>query len=356
MTRSLLLSFLLCLIVSPLAPAQSNDAPAATPAEAGSPAVSPPQVAPPADAPPPTIQWSATDATGNTISVPDSARPTVVLFVMANQQLSDDALAQLTTALSTQQPDAVQALVVVSGRDAEAHAAPLLTKHNWTRPVVIDPEYAACETLSVRAWPTTVIIDKQGQIVGHLAGLPRSYQKDTEAYLAFSLGQIDQNQLDEKLNNYQQVNGSGNQVVLGHLQAARRFIQQNDPKSARSELAAALESQPDDPALLLTLARTQVMLDEPAAALKTLDKIAPDAIAPFQVHVVRARALIQQEKWDEAKTILSDSVRLNPNPAEAHYLLGEIEEHAANWQAAAEHYRAAFEATHDARLMGVTTP
>ncbi|MCC6680308.1 MAG: tetratricopeptide repeat protein [Phycisphaeraceae bacterium] len=354
MTRSLLISLILSLIVSPLAPAQTTDAPSA--AEAGSPAVSSSESAPPADAPPPAIQWSATDATGNSISVPDPARATVVLFVMTNQQLSSDALAQLSTALSTQQPDAVQAMVVVSGRDAEAQAAPLLAKHNWTRPVVIDPEYAACETLSVRAWPTTVIIDKQGQIAGHLAGLPRSYQKDTEAYLAFALGQIDRSQLDEKLNNYSQVAGSGQQAVLGHLQAARRYIQQNDPKSAHSELQAALESQPDDPALLLTLARTQVMLDDPAAAIKTLDQIAPNAIAPFQVHVIRARALMQQEKWDEAKTILADSVRLNPEPAEAHYLLGEIEEHAANWQAAAEYYRAAFEATHDARLMGVTTP
>lgn len=302
----------------------------------------------------PTVQWSATDAAGRTLAVPDANRPTVILFVMPGQSMSAEALTQLKAALG-EGAAATQAIAVVSGRDAEAHVEQVRQNAQWTDPIVVDPEYAACELMGVRAWPTTVIVDEAGAQLGHVGGLPRSYQKDIEAYLDFAHDRIDAEQLKDRLNTHHLVTSTGNQAVLGHVQAARRMLEQGDADAARQQLDTALAMGPQEPSLFLMMAHLRVQLDEPAAALELLDHVEPGSIAPFQLNVVRGRALLMQQKWDEARRLLENSLQLNPSPAETHYLLGLVEQHDENWQAAADHFRAAFEATHDARLIGIAT-
>jgi hypothetical protein len=294
---------------------------------------------------------TARDPNGMTITVPKADRPTVLLFARVGQEQSQQAVEELKKSLVGLPP--VQVLVVLSGDDATAPGATKLRSTiPWT--LLMDGEYAVVGRLSVRVWPTALLITSEGQELVRLTGLPQSYGRDLAAYLAYATGRISRQALEDKLRASGVVSDSAQQMALRHLAIAQSLLEKGMVDPAWKEIERGLKLQPEDPRLLLIQARTLLLMHEPRQAVEVLDRM--DAKSPLagRVQALRGEALVAMKEWDKAIAVLQRALKLNPEPSEAYYFLGVAYERKGQWGPAAQAFRAAYEATPGGRLIGVS--
>jgi tetratricopeptide (TPR) repeat protein len=294
------------------------------------------------------VQWSATDVRGANVRVP-SSQPAVLVFVLPQQPLSASLLQQLP------QLAQVQAVLIVSGKEAAATAKQWADDKKIDWPIVADPDYAVSGQLAVHAWPTTLVIGPEGQQIGHLAGLPKSYGRDLDSYIAHAAGKIDAATLQRRLQDHQSIVDSPQQMADRHLAVAMRLMDKGLAAQAKAELQAGLKHQPEHPGLRLAMADVLLLLREHEEAARIVAQLDDKGAPPWRVKILQARVLMAQDKLDEAKQILQSCVRLNPDPAEAWYQLGIVHQRAQEWSAAAAAYRQAFEHTPAGRRLAAST-
>ncbi len=300
------------------------------------------------------IQWQATDTAGGSISVPVEGKTSVILFVKTDQDRSDQAMAQLSELLADPAyQGVVQVIAVVSGQEAGVGAARLAGSDKWGGPVVIDLDYEASGLMSARVWPTTEIIDEQGNRIAHMPGLRESYSKDLRAYLDYAKGEIDQAALEDRLKMNGTIASTPDSVASRHLHMAERLLEKGQTKLALKELEQGLAVDPDDTQLILTLARIRVMTQDPTGALTLLDGLEAKDAPAWRVQTLRGRALVELQRYDEAQQALDMALEINPDPAEAYYYLGRVHEHAGDWQKASGAYRNAYEKSPAGQLTGL---
>jgi hypothetical protein len=299
------------------------------------------------------VKWEAQDITGAKVAVPLD-RPSVIAFVRPDQEQSKQAIKQIKPIVPD--PKATQVIVVVSGPLAAQSVAEFARDlpQGWS--TVADPEFAASGQMNIHVWPTTLVVKADGTQIAHLAGLPKSFANELHAYLDLALGKIDEAALQQKLTTNDIVTDGPEQAAARHLQVAQRMLEQGHIDQARAELNEGLKDVPQSPILQLTLARVHVLLNEPAKAIDILDKLPAGSVPAWQLALVRGRALVAMEKWADAKSILPDALKLNPNPSEAHYLLGLCFQHDHDFKSAAEHYRLAFEKSSTGHKLVTTLP
>lgn len=283
----------------------------------------------------------ANDVDGKPVTVPQADRASVLVFLMAEQPQSQKALELLAGVVGP--TPAVQVVAIASGPQAQALATSLKGKLPGT--VVVDPEYAIAGRLSVRAWPTTLVVLPSGEELAHLAGLAKSYAKDLEAYLEFAGGKIDRATLKRRLATGQVVEDDPHQMARRHLEVAERQMAKGLFQEARQELERGLGLAPADLDLQLANVRVLLALGQADQALASLDKMDAAASQPWKVDTLRGRALVALKRWDQAAEVLKRAIALNPDPAEAYYALGLLHQHKGKWEPAAKAYRAAFEST-----------
>jgi hypothetical protein len=195
---------------------------------------------------PPAVRFTATAVDGTAVVVPDAAHPTVLLFILAGQPQSTEAIPVLRD-VTGKTPDA-RVFTVVGGADAAAQARQLaVEKHAW--PTILDADHALSGKLGVHAWPTTVVVSPAGVRVGHVAGQPKAYARNVEAFLDFAAGRSDRATLEQRLNGHEAVLDSPEQMAARHVQVASRLLQKGLVEQSRAELARAVALRPNDPAV-----------------------------------------------------------------------------------------------------------
>jgi tetratricopeptide (TPR) repeat protein len=288
---------------------------------------------------PPAVRFKATALGGAAVDVPDAAHPTVLLFILAGQPQSADAITALRLVIS-KTPDA-RVLTVLGGAEAAAQARQLAAeKHPW--PILLDADHTLSGRLGVHAGPTTVIVSPAGAQAGHVAGQPKSYARNVEASVDFAAGRIDRATLEQRLTGRDAVLDSPEQMAERHVQVAARLLQKGLVEQSRAELARAVALRPTDSAIRADLADLLLSTGDVASAAAMLDQL-DAAAAGTRVKVLRGRLLIASDKWDEARAILTSAAQLNPDPAEALYHLGLCYQHDGDWPRAADAFRRAYE-------------
>lgn len=272
-----------------------------------------------------------------TIAV-DGQRVNIVAFVRPDQPQSLEIIKEISKCLER-----------ASGADAPPAVTLVVSDHAtgnieapW--PIVRDPGYELSGEMNVHAWPTTLVLRPDGSEVAHLAGLNQSFAVELQAYIDLAAGRADEAEVKRALANPQVVTDSPEQMAARHRRVAEQHLAAGDFRAALTEIQTGLKIKPDDAQLRMLEARLWLAQGDSAQAAAALDHVADGAAAPpFQVQTLRARVLIAQEKWDEARTAAAEALKLNPKPAEAHYLQGKVFEHDQDWPRAAEQFRLAYE-------------
>jgi tetratricopeptide (TPR) repeat protein len=297
----------------------------------------------------PNVQITAKDSTGAQVKVPQADRPTLLLFLRADQDQSRTAIDNAKAALKDL--PAVQVLAVLSGNDDPQLAKKFAQGLPWT--VLNDPDFALVGQLQVRVWPTSIVVTPEGKELARLRGLPESYARDLGAYLAFATKQIDRKTLDQKLAGTDIVSDSPEQMAERHLQVALRLMEKGLIEQARLELDRGLKLHPADQRIELALARVYLTLDQPQQAQALLEKYNEKSALAGEVGTLKGWALVSLKKWDLAIPTLQAAVRLNPNPSEAYFFMGVAYQAKAQWPQAAAAFRSAFESTPTGRLISL---
>ncbi len=292
------------------------------------------------------IQWSATDLSGAAIKVPAPDRPTVLLFVRAEQAQSMEALDDVQK-VAANVP--AQVILVFSGPQANEQAAALTQSKKYSWPIVLDPDFATSGKMSVHVWPTTLVVHSDGRQLAHLAGTPSSFPNDLSAYLEFGAGKLNDAALAQRLSAHEVIEDSPEQKANRHYQVARRLLEKGRIDAARAELDAAMKFKSDIPDLQLLTARVMILQNQSKEALALVAQVAPGAVPGWQTSLLKGFALVQMEQWEQARSTLPDAIKLNPEPSEAHYLLGQCYEHEKDYVKAAAEFRLAFEKSETGR-------
>lgn len=302
---------------------------------------------PAAEQQPSEIRLATKDAQNHSIVVPMGGQPSILLFIRTSQPQSADAMKQVLLL----DPHA-QIVAVISGPAARDEASAL---KGWPHAVVADPGYEISGSAAVRVWPTAIVLSPSGTIKGHIAGVPKSFADDLGAYVNFAGGIIDAQQLQAKLSQHNEVKDDLADEAARHLRVAMQNMNSGALDTAQKEITAGLTKQPGNPLLQLAQARLLLLRDQPEQALAVLDRILSSTVPAVQANVLRARALRQIGKVDEAEALLVQATKLNPDPAEADYELGRVYEQKGKLDLAANCYRQAFEHTETGRLSVATT-
>ena len=285
----------------------------------------------------PKLEWTAQSMAGAQVRVPGSG-VTVLAFVRVDQANSKSAVEHIKGSPGL---GAAQVIVIVSGEQARSVKAVNGADPAW--PVVIDPEFKASGYFKVHVWPTTIVIRQDGQQAAHLAGLSGSFAADLEDYMEFALGKIDAATLKSRLADHTIVGDGNRQKADRRLIIATQLMERGELDQARTQIDEGLTLRPGDPKLSAMLVRLLLLQKQPQEALGVLQKLQPGSMPEWQCNLLRARALIDLERWDEARAAARLATKLNPEPAEALYVRGLIRQHDGKWQEAAEEFRKAYE-------------
>jgi Flp pilus assembly protein TadD len=120
---------------------------------------------------------------------------------------------------------------------------------------------------------------------------------------------------------------------------------------AQAEVVKALDLKPAEPKLLMSLVRTDLLTGDTKNATALLEKVPVASAMPAELNLLKGWCALQGERWADAKTLLTAATQLNPDPAEALYLLGRVYEHDNEAAKAAECYRKAFEHSTEGKPM-----
>jgi tetratricopeptide (TPR) repeat protein len=295
------------------------------------------------------VRFEAVDVAGKALTVPDAGRTTVLLFLLAGQAQGGQAVAALRETVG--EAADVRVVAVVGGAEAAGQVRSMVAeKCPW--PIVLDVDHALSGRLSVHAWPTTVIVSPQGVQVAHVAGLPKAYASNVEAYLARAAGRIDRAGLERRLANHEAVLDSSEQMAERHVQVASRLLQKGLVEQSRAELGRAVAMRPTDAGVQAELVDLLLRAGDAKGAAAVLEQMDRN-VATARVKVLRGKLLIASGKWDEARALLTAAVQLNPDPAEGLYQLGLVYQHDGDWPRAAEACRRACEHAPGGRGEGV---
>jgi len=105
---------------------------------------------------------------------------------------------------------------------------------------------------------------------------------------------------------------------------------------------------------MLLLSDLLSQLGEPAKAITYLDAIPADTAPPWRTALIRGRAHVRLDQYEQAIDPLKQATMLNPRPSEAWYLLGVVYQKSSHHEDAAAAFRKAYETTVDGRANAIS--
>ena len=286
-------------------------------------------------------RWSGKDLSGAEVRIPDTAKPTVLVFVRADQPQSEQTVKMVAAAA----PDASHAsvLVVLSGAQAVEHAKSLAQSKAILWPMIADAESVLSSKLGVFSWPATLVIGSDASVLAHVAGAPLSLTADLISYLDLAAGKIDRAEMNRQMASRSVVSDGPAQKATWHLQMATKLLAEGKLEEARTLLADGLKLAPEMAAMRMALVDTLVQLKQLKPAVEVLNKAPEKSLLPWQQNLLLAKIAIANGQWPQAKRLLGGVIKEKSDLSEAHYLMGRIYEHDGDWQNAAGEYRIARE-------------
>lgn len=283
--------------------------------------------------PRPPVSLAATDLHGEMIRVPAADRVSILAALRTDDDRSGKTIAPLIAALR----DQPRALVVmlVTGGDADEYARWLSTLAGNVGHIIADETGDIGRRLDIRAWPTVLLIHTDGEQLARLTGAPVSLALRLPGYLA---PPDDRARPGASPGHSPIITDQPTRTIIWYVTLAEQLRQKDLASKAEAVLIEARKLHPGNPALQRALAETLLDLDRPQDALNLLSS-ADDAPASL----LRARAAMRLNRYDDAQSILTTLLANHPTEREAHFLLGELHEHAGRWREAAESYRRAHE-------------
>jgi tetratricopeptide (TPR) repeat protein len=292
--------------------------------------------------PMPKFRLPTTD--GKFIDNSDYAGEVVVLvYLSAEQKSSEMAAADSAAVLEAFEGRPVR----VVHATADVVHKPYFDRHREANrievPLGLDASRRLYGELGLIVFPTTVIIDKEGNLAHVLSTRGPEYARTLEAYVRHTLGELDEPGLEASLRSRPSRMGSPKSLAARHRSAARLLWDKGLIDDARRELIKATELDPEDANIRLDLADIDLAAGADAEALELARGVLGDAPEHRRAKELVGIARFRMGEIDEAERMLTEALVLNPDPGRVLYYLGRIAESQGRTGEAMRRYREAAE-------------
>ncbi len=267
----------------------------------------------------------------------------VLIYVIAKQRGSERAIADASKVVKDLKDQPIHLVFVTADTDQADYFAEFWKEKRITPPLAFDPQRTLYADLGLIAFPSTLIIDPDGKLIHALSTHSPNYPYVLEGYIRHALGTLDDAGLSEYLKARQLPTSSPASQAARHRAVARLMREKGLDEAAEKELLSALELDPQSLDVRLDLAELYLHLDridEASAYIKQVQRV--DA-GHRHAMLLEGIVLFRQGNDEQAQAVLTQALKLNPDPARTHYYLGRVAEAQGNKDQALTHYRQALE-------------
>jgi tetratricopeptide (TPR) repeat protein len=162
-----------------------------------------------------------------------------------------------------------------------------------------------------------------------------------QARLALAKIYLEQGDNEAALRQLQGILSREPQNISAHLQIARVFTAKNDFQGAVETLKKAVSIEPDNARILCVLGKCYMSAKEYELAAEAYAKAAERDPALIGAKIGKVRALMELERLEEAKTILSELSKGGKRVDAVHRMLAELFVKQGNYADAVVEYKAA---------------
>lgn len=271
----------------------------------------------------------------------DSMKGAVLVFVClsAEQKRSELAAAESQQVVKDLGAEPVKLIHVTADVVQKAYFEKFRQEHEITAPLALDADRVFYGKLGLIAFPTTVIVNKEGKLDDVISLHGSDYKTLLDAHVRHALGKLSDKELEQKLAAKPSERTSPKSAASAHRALAKLMRDKGQLDAAKAELAKGLELDPDNRELQIDLADLHLAASDLDAADAVLDKILKAQPDHRRAKQMKGASLFRRGRLDEARSILEDALALNPSPELCHYYLGQICEKQGDKDKALAHYR-----------------
>ncbi|MFZ4573650.1 MAG: tetratricopeptide repeat protein [Phycisphaerales bacterium] len=263
----------------------------------------------------------------------------VYVCLSAEQKRSELAAAESQQVVSALTGEPVVLLHVTADVVQKTYFEKQRQEHAITGELLLDADRAFYGKLGLIAFPTTIVVDKEGRLSNVISLHGSDYKATLDAYVRFALGKITEKELAERLQVKAAEPSSPRSAASAHRALAHLLRQKGQDDAARAELEKGLALDPESTETMLDMADLDFAMDKTAAAEATVDKVIGAQPEHRRAKALKGACLFRGGKLDEAASVLESALPLNPNPEVVHYYLGLIAEKKGEKEKAIEHFR-----------------
>ncbi len=264
---------------------------------------------------------------GSTVSLTDFKGSVVVLiYFRLEQKRSVMALEEINNIRNKYGEKEVQFIGISAEKDKENELITTMNEMNIDYPVLLDKERDLYAMYGIRVYPTTLIIDRQGNVADAIPGHALSYKVRLDGRLQYVLGKIDQTHLNEILAPRKKEIDEKALYAERKYNLALKFTEARLFDQAIVFAKQSIEAKPDfakSHILLGYLDLDEKEADNAAEQFKKALLIDPSS---HDAGTGLGGALIEKGDFDRAIEVLSKALFLNPNPERTLYELGRAYE------------------------------
>ncbi len=288
----------------------------------------------------PTLKLPAID--GSVVDS-DAMKGSVIVYVClsAEQKRSELAAAESQQVMAAFANEPVRLVHVTSDVVQKAYFERYRAEHTINAPLAFDADRVFYAKLGLIAFPTTVVVTKEGKLDSAILLHGNDYKNTLDAYIRHAMGTLTDAELKERLAARPSDKGSPKSAASAHRALAKLMRDKGQFEEARAELAKGLELDPENHEMMLDMVEIELgtsNLDKAELLVTKVLAAQPDHRRAMQL---KGTVLFRRDRLDDAQTILEQALPLNPSPELVHYYLGQIMERKGDKDKAIEHYREA---------------
>ncbi len=271
----------------------------------------------------------------------------VLIYLIAKQRGSERAVADASKVVKDLKGQPIHLVFVTADTDQADYFAEFWKEKGIDEPLSFDPHRTLYADLGLIAFPSTLIIDPNGKLIHSLSTHSPNYPYVLEGYIRHALGMLDEAELEVYLKARQLPTSSPASQAARHRTVARLMREKGLDEAAEKELDKALKLAPQSLDVRLDLAELYLHLgriDDANAYIKQVQRV---EAGHRHAMLLEGIVLFRQGKNEQARAVLTQALKLNPDPARTHYYLGLVYEAQGNKDQALSHYRQALERLFD---------
>lgn len=273
----------------------------------------------------------------------ETYKGSVVVFVcvLAEQRRSEQAQTDSQQVVSALGNESVKLIHITADAVKKAYFEKLRQDGGIQAPLLFDPDRTFYSKLGIIAFPTTVIVNREGKLDNVIALHSSHYARQLDAHIRHALGTLSDTELQQRLAPRATESSSPKSAVSAHRALARVMREKGQFEEARGELKTGLELDSANHEVMLDLADLDVAMNDLDGADAMIAKVLAAQPDHRRAKQIKGACLFQRGRLDEAQKVLEEALTLNPSPELSHYYLGRILEKKGDKDKALDHYREA---------------